>query len=96
MKDSSSVGSTTVQVYRIKRTHTPGSEQQQQQTAAPGAADTPPLFRPYDALQLASQHEQWHDEKLEKCYKLVRTQHWHWQLTDGCSEPAFCLKSSSV
>lgn len=69
MKDNTSAGTVKVQVYRIQRSSTAGNEQTPQESAA--AADTQPLFRPYDALQLASQHDLWDKDKVEWHYALV-------------------------
>jgi len=71
IKDNTSAGTVKVQVYRIQRSSTAGNEQTPQESAA--AADTQPLFRPYDALQLASQHHLWNQAKVEQYYTLVST-----------------------
>lgn len=77
LKDDRSLGDASVQIYRIVRNLSAGASQQQpQQDAASAAADTQPLFRPYDALQLASKHKLWQDDSVQASFKLVS----HWEV----------------
>jgi hypothetical protein len=76
MKDDWSLGQTKVEVHRIMRTNGPASQEQQAQDGS--AADTQPLFRPYDAVELVaglSTCKAGDKDQLQQLTKLVSDRH---------------------
>ena len=70
--DDVNAGTEAVQIYRIVRTLAATEQQEQgQQQVDPDQADIQPLFRPYDAVQLATKHTLWQPEKANTLQKKV-------------------------